>query len=257
MRRGAGRLPALLLALGGGLLVAAQPAVSAGRQLMTLWTIEEGAAPSDVRELRSGDYVMRQRLLPLGLAELTEGTATAGLPDVEQGSQLIELQGGDAAVFCDPVIRPKKLIGHAQLCLVDADRDSRFEGMFLTTSVTKGILTIQGKRPKSPRAIPPVAYRRVDPANFKADLFVGLQYRGNANLLGNHIFEVRYGSAERTGSLSKRIAHKKAEIHGSREFMGGRFTILDAFGETIRVRIDKPMPAQPFGVLQTTTYRFY
>jgi hypothetical protein len=237
-------------------LALSSPAMAAERSLMTVWMIDDRAAVPETRDLRSGDFVFKQRLLPAGLARIAVGAASPGPSGLADGRQLIELQS-DVPVFCDPVIGPKKLIGHGQTCLIDADRDGRFEGMFLTSSVTKGILTIQGKRPKTAKAIAPVAYRRLDPTEFEEDLFVGLQYRGNANLFGNEVFEIKYGSAERTGSLTKRLLHKKANIPGSTDFLGGRFTILESTPQGIRVRIDKPMPRQPFGVIQTTTYHFY
>jgi len=246
-----------LHALIAALFVLSSPAVAADRFFMTVWMIDDRDPLPGTRELRPGDFVFKQRLLPAGLAQLAPGVSSQGIPGLEDGTQLVELQSRDALVFCDPVIRPKKLVGHAQTCLVDADRDGRFEGLFLTSSVTKGILTIQGKRPKTAKAIAPIAYRRLDPTEFNEDLFVGLQYRGNANLVGNHVFEIRFGSAEEMGSLTRRLLHKKGDIPGSKEVMGGRFTILGSTPQGIDVRLDRPFPRQPFGVVQTTTYRVY
>jgi hypothetical protein len=237
--------------------VQGSPAGASGRGLSTIWTIDPAPAPADAFEAAPGDYIIKQRLLPLGLVELGAVTAeTASATGLSEGQQLVEVKS-DAPVFCDPAIRSKKLIGHAQPCLVDADSDGRFEGLFLTSSVTKGILTFQGDRPKQARPIPAVPYRRLDPGAFKQNLFLGLQYRGNANVFGNHIFEIRFGSEEESGSLTRRLLHKKSEIPGAHDFMGGRFTILEATPRGIRVRIDRPMPSQPFAVVQTTTYRIY
>jgi hypothetical protein len=235
------------------LLVCASPAAAADRNLVTMWMVGESLVSAETRLVKRGDFILQHRLLPMGLVELT----SAGAEDLLPGKQLVEIRAGDAAVFCDPAIKGQKLIGHAQPCLVDADRDGTFEGMFLTTSVTKGMLTIQGKRPKDPRPIAPIAYRRVDPTAFKEALFVGLQYRGNANPVGNHVFEVNYGTAEKMGSLSSRITRKGDPLPAPVQFMGAQFTILSGAAEGIRVQIDRPLPSQPFGVLQTTTYRFY
>jgi hypothetical protein len=228
---------------------------AAQRGMMTVWNVEKGEARPEPFQVGPNDYVFRQRLLPMGLAELTG--APPGLESLTAGKQLIELQGGGAAIFCDPVVRPKKLLGHAQLCLVDGDRDGRFEAYFQAGSVTKGILTIQGSRPKRPTALEPVPYRRIDPKLFDLPLVLGVQYRGNANLFGNFVFEIRYGSEGQMGSLTKRILHKKANVPGSTAILGGRFTILEAGSGGIKVRIDTPLPSQPFGVLQTTTYHIY
>ena len=252
-----GSTAARKLAIAAAFVVAPASAMAADRTVTTLWMIEDRGAAGETREVRRGDFVFKQRLLPTGLAELEMDPASPQVAGLADGMQLVELQSREGLVFCDPVIRPQKLIGHGQRCLVDGDRDGRFEGLFLTTSVTKGILTIQGKRPKAPRAVGPIAYRRVDPTEFKTELFVALEYRGNANPLGNHVFEINFGSAERTGSLTGRLIHKKGDIPGSKEVMGGRFTILETTPDGLRVRIDKPLPSQPFGVIQTTTYRIY
>jgi hypothetical protein len=238
------------------LVALSSPAVAADRTVFTIWMIDDREAALETRDVRRLDFVIKQRLLPAGLARLDVDGTSAGLAALTAGKQLIELQSSDALVFCDPVIRPQKLIGHGQTCLVDADKDGRFEGMFFTSSVTKGILTIQGKRPKTPRPIAPLAYRRIDPAEFGETLFVGLQYRGDANLFGNHVFEIKFGSADQTGSLTERVLYKKDQIP-PKEVLGGRFTILESIPDGIRVRVDKPFPRQPFAVLQTTTYRFY
>jgi hypothetical protein len=234
------------------LLLSSTSATAADRTLTTMWMIGESLLPAEAREVKRGEFVVKHRLLPMGLAELA-GSAEG----METGKQLVEIQSGDALVFCDPIIRSQKLVGHAQPCLVDADRDGRFEGLFHTTSVTKGMLTIQGKRPKTAKAIPPLAYRRLDPGAFAEKLFVGAQYRGSANLVGNHVFEVNYGSDEKMGSLSQRFTRKGDALPAQVDWMGGRFTLLGATAGGVRVRVEKPLPSQPFGVLQTTTYRIY
>jgi hypothetical protein len=234
------------------LLASASSASGAGRSLTTVWAVGDSLLSTDVREVGVGDYVLKHRLLPSGLAELV-----AGVEGLAPGQQLVEIGGGEALVFCDAEIRSKKLVGHAQPCLVDADRDGRFEGIFHTTSVTKGLLTIEGKRPKAAKPIAPAAYRRLDPAAFRQALFVGLEYRGSANLVGNHVFEVNYGSDERTGSLSRRLTRKGSKLDAPMEFMGGQFSILGTTANGIRVRLNRSIPPQPFGVLVTTTYRIY
>ena len=237
-------------------LACSAPSAAADRMLNTVWRVGESLVPAGEREVGRLDYALKHRLLPMGLAELTAGSADPG-QGLGAGTQLVEIQSAAALVFCDAGIRGQKLVGHAQPCLVDADRDGRFESLFWTTSVTKGMLTIQGKLPKKPKPIGPLPYRRLDPGQFKDALFVGLQYRGDANIFGNHVFEVKYGSDEKTGSLTERILHKKANIPGSTDFLGGRFTILSAGADAIRVRVDRPIPDQPFAVFQTTTYRIY
>ena len=234
-----------------------KPAEASDRRLMTEWTIaDEQSSPAE-RELTREDFVIKQRLMPTGVAQFMDQSAVSAIEPALATSQLVELKSNGAIVFCDPEIRGQKMLGHAQPCFVDADSDGRFESMFLTSSVTKGLLTVQGNRPKSPKAISPIAYRRIPIDDFKPQYFVGIQYRGNANISGNHIFEINYGSAGKMGSLTERFLIKKNEIPGIRTPFGGQFTLLSESAGGIRIRVDKPFPKQTFGIVQTTTYHIY
>jgi hypothetical protein len=236
---------------------AASPAMAADRELLTLWKVDVGTAEPTELEVGPGDFVIKQRLLPTGLVELGPEAGRAGIEGIAEGKQLVEVRSAGAAVYCDPVLRAQKLIGHAQPCFVDADFDGRFEGLFRTTSVTKGILTVQGQRPKTPKSIPPISYRQVDPATFGQKLFVGIEYGGGSVLGANYVFSVSYGSTQQTGSLTGEIVHKKEDVPGVQNAMGGRFTILAATPRGLRVRVDQPIPSDTFSVVQTTTYRIY
>lgn len=205
------------------------------------------------RKLTREDYVLKQRLLPTGLVALSGDANEAGLA---AGSQLIEIRSPGALVFCDPVARPQKLLGHAQPCLVDANSDGLLEGLFFTTSATKGILTIQGNRPRAPRAIVPVPYQRLDVNSFAKTLFLGLQYRGNANPAGNHVFQVNFGSDNSIGALTQRFVVEKALLPATRQPLGAQFALIEDSPTDIRVRVLKTIPVQPFAVVMTKTYTF-
>jgi hypothetical protein len=231
------------------------PASAEDRSLRNAWTILDDSALQGERILARGDYVFKQRLAPIGLAELgEEGVAVAGLAG---SSQLIEVQSPGAIVFCDPALRARKMLGHAQPCLVDSDRDGRFEGMFLTSSTTKGILMVQGNRPKVPKPIVPIAYRRLEVSAFALRLFVGVEYRGNSNPAGNHIFQVNYGSDGAMESLTERFAIGKVNLPATRTPFGGEFELLSESSQGIRIRVSRTIPAQPFGVVKTVTYTIY
>lgn len=229
------------------------------RSLNTVWMIEGSADIPKEMELKPRDYVFRQRLLPTAVAQtegVGEGAPIAGVTDK---TQLVEVKSLGVAVFCDPLVRAQKLIGHAQPCFVDADNDGRFEALFMTSSVTEGLLNIQGNRPKKPRAITPVTYKRLAADKFERQLFFGIQYRGNANVVSSHVFEYNFGDigAAEKDAITNRFVVKRDELPVKRDVMGGSFTILSESTDGIVVRIDKPLPSQPFGVFQTTTYRFY
>ncbi|MFK4792758.1 hypothetical protein [Sphingobium sp. ZW T5_29] len=230
------------------------PAWAGDRALHHVWTIQEDPTLRGERTLAREDYVLKQRLLPTGLAALSSDLQEFGLT---AGSQLVEVRSPGALVFCDPVPRAQKLVGHSQPCLVDADSDGRFEGLFLTSSVTKGILTVAGSRPKAPRAIGPIAYRRLEVVAFELQLFVGVQYRGNANAAGNHVFQINYGSDASIGSLTSRFVVGKATFPATRTAFGAQFDLLSQTPDGIQVRVSRTIPTQPFGVVKTTTYTIY
>jgi hypothetical protein len=235
-------------------VVLSAPAWAGDRSLQTLWMIQEDPSLLGERAVAREDYVLKQRLLPSGLVALASNVEEAGLV---AGSQLIEVRSQGAAVFCDPAPRAQKLLGHAQPCLVDANNDGRFEGLFLTTSVTKGILTIEGNRPKAARAITPIAYKRLEVTAFDLPLFVGVQYRGNANPAGNHVFQINYGGEASVGSLSERFVVGKANLPATRTLFGAEIGLLSGTPDGIKIRVIKTIPTQPFGVAKTTTYRIY
>jgi hypothetical protein len=230
------------------------PALAGDRSVQNVWTIQEDPSFLGERTLGREDYVLKQRLIPSGLAALASNVDEAGLV---VGSQLIEVRSRDTVVFCDPVLRAQKMLGHAQPCLVDADNDGRFEGLFFTTSATKGILTIEGNRPKTPRAIVPVPYKRLDVTAFNIPLFVGVQYRGNSNPVGNHVFQINYGSDASVGSLTERFVVGKANLPATRMPFGAEFSLLSGTSEGIQVRVIKAIPTQPFTIMKTTSYRIY
>ena len=239
------------------LVLAGAPVDASDRNLATVWTIADDLSLPVERDLLREDFVIKQRLMPTGVAQFVDQGAASAIDPALASAQLVELKSTGVVVFCDPEIRGQKAIGHAQPCFVDTDSDGRFESMFFTSSVTKGLLTVQGNRPKNSKPILPIAYRQTPIEDFKPQYFVGIQYRGNANIFGNHIFEINYGSKEKMGSLTERFLVKKNEIPAMRTPFGGKFTLLSEFAGGIRIRVDKPFPKQHFGIVQTTTYRVY
>jgi hypothetical protein len=234
-------------------------AIAQDRTMKTIWTIEASTSTPTAQKLKPRDYIFRQRLLPTAIAQIDGIALGVSIEGVTNETQLVEIQSAGAAVFCDPVVRAQKLIGHAQPCFIDGDNDGRFEGLFMTTSVTEGLLNIQGNRPKKPRAILPVTYKKLASDQFKRQLFFGIQYRGNANVLSNHVFEYNFGDLNTVekDSITNRFIVKRNELPMKMDIMGGSFTLMSESADGIVVRIDKTLPSQPFGVLQTTTYRFY
>lgn len=240
-------------------LVSAQGAIaSQPRAMRTEWIIQPTVPPSGELVLSAGEWVLKQRLLPIGLSEIPDGLMIpqAGI-NVPADRQLVEITSPDVVIFCEANIAPQKLIGHAQLCLVDYDKDGAFEGFFRTTSITKGLLNIQGNRPKSAKAIPPTRYKRVDPASMRDEFFVAIERRNFFNLLDLEPFSITFGRTGDLDRLTTGISVKSNEMPKELNFLGSSFTAIAEKDGKLRVNVLKSMPKQPFDVIEIKTYNFY
>jgi hypothetical protein len=240
---------------GAWLLFSATAASAESRAMHTIWMIQPAPAPTEERALASGEFVLKQRLLPSGLAEIEPAAGESAAADLPAGAQLIEVQTSGAKVFCSARVAKQKLIGHAQICLVDSDMDNRFEGMFRTSSATKGLVTISGSRPKRPKAIQPIPYRMVDPSQMEEEFYVAIERRNYFNIYSSESFMIAFGREGEWDRITAPIQFRSAELPKELTVLGARFTALSEAGGKMIVRVDAPMPPQPFGVLKTTTYR--
>jgi hypothetical protein len=235
-------------------LLGASPAFADPRDMATLYFIQAGAVPSGEREIASRDYVIKQRLLPSGLAELVEPTTLKSGVSLPAGTQLLEVQTASAVVYCAERT-VFSFVGSAQICLIDSDHDGRFESWFTARSATNGIITISGQFPKRPKLLTSTtAYRAVEPSQFKSDLFVAIQWRDYITLSAVESFLVVFGREGETSALSAPHSVKSAELPREVAVMGSRFTALSKTAGKLRVRVDAAMPHQPFSVNVTTSY---
>lgn len=249
--------PGVLPTLAAGLALAAgTPATAQDRTMSSVWLIQPTPAPEGERDLAGGEFVLKQRLLPTGLAELP-ASLSLGKETLPAGSQLIEVTTDGARVYCQPRIAKKKLLGHAQLCLVDSDSDGRFDGQFHTTSETKGLLTIGGNRPKSPKAIAPTAYAQVDPATMRDEYFVAIERRNFFNIYSLESFMIAFGRDGELDRITAPVNFKSTDMPKDVEILGARFTALSEVAGKMKIRVRAAMPKQPFGVVKTTSYSFY
>ena len=245
------RIAALAIAV-----LAASTAQAQSRSMQTIWMIQPGAGLEGERDLAAGDFVVKQRLLPMGLSELESDVVVKGVT-LTAGTQLVEVQSPGAKVYCPATVAKQKLIGMAQLCLVDGDRDGRFEGWFKTQSQTKGLLTIGGSRPKTPTAIAPVAYREIEPVKMKDEYFVAIERRNYFNIYSRESFMIVFGRDGEVDRLTSPISFTSSEMPKDLTVLGARFTAISEADGKMRVKILSGMPVQPFGVIKTTTYSFH
>jgi hypothetical protein len=231
---------------------------SSDREMSVVWNIQPSPASSGERRISGEGWILKQRLVPTGLAELRGSIPVSAFGvELPTGTQFIEVSTKGATVFCEPRIRPQKLIGHAQICLTDYDQDGAFEGFFKTSSETKGLLSLQGNRPKTPMAMTPIAYERLDPAKMSDEFFVAIERNNGVNLYGNETFAIAFGIEGQVERLTARITIKEAEMPREVRVLGAMFTAISKASGNLQVKVVQTMPLQPFSVIKTKQYHFY
>lgn len=235
------------------------------RSYTAIWVILPDADPAP-REMsvKGGELILKQRAVPLGLARLDAPVADPkGKFELAAGTELFALQS-DVPIYCvtgrrAPSGVSKWLLGgkNTQLCLVDADADGRLEGSFVALSPVAGLPTLTGKRPKqADPLVAPAAYRRADPRSITTPYWVGIEYQGKPLLYNRRNFAVSFGNGDDKGSLTDWV-YTGAEFPASKSLLRAQWTVLALEGDRLKVRIDQSMPAQPFGIMHSVTYRFY
>jgi hypothetical protein len=246
-------LSAVLIAFGSAGVSAQEPS----RDLQTIYRIQAAPAPEGERELASKEWVIKQPLLPDGLSELVEPVALKpDKPPIAAGTRMLAVQSQIGEVRCITDIR--KIPHVMPPCLVDTDRDGSFDAWFSSrTNAYDALIMIEGRAPKKLTSLAkPVPYRNIDPALHEPALFVGVQRRNYFNIYGNESFMIVYGSEQKQGEITMPVTVKSAAMPKELEVLGARFTAISETAGRLKVRVDAPMPPQPFGITTTTSYMF-
>lgn len=240
--------------------------VQAQSPFSLVWAVQpaEGRYPLE-RDVADGEVVLRQKLLPLGLAVLG---ADVALPRgsrlvARRGAQLVRVGGPAGRIHCaletertdrKGVVVPNKT--GTTLCLLDGDGDGRFEGAFEGTGSVTGVI-VDALPPKQPVVVD-VAYEKRPVEEFVGDYWVGVRYEQYFNVYGNRMLFTDFGGRGAQESLTAFDTFKSKGIFPREvEALGAKLTILSAAPKGVRVRIDRALPPQPFSVVRTTTYRIY
>lgn len=235
------------------------------QSLLTLWQVVP--APADAlgeRMVADGDMVLRQALLPTGLAVLDDAVQDTGREklSIAAGTQLVQASTGTGKAYCALATERADKSGArvenkrgTTLCLLDADGNGRFEGMFDTTGGV-GLLMVQTEVPKAPRPCD-IGYTVRPAAEVKGDFWVGIRYEQYFNIYGNRMFFTDFGGRGEKSSLTDFDKFKSAgPFPITKEAMGAKLTVLAAEPKGSRIRIDAAMPAQPFAIISYTTTTF-
>lgn len=249
-------------AAAAGLLVPAAPAAAQSRNLQSIWMIEPAPPPPGVRHLASKEIVLKQRLLPTALAELARPTSESETgATLAEGTQLIEVTNGAGALFCEGDLQGsrqggKLAGGRAQLCFLDSDGDRRFESWFRSWSSTPALVMISGRMPKALKPLAaPLGYRLVDPTTSRIGAFVAIERRNFFNIYNRESFQIVFGSGDMDKRITAPVQFKSEEMPKEIHILGARFTALSEADGKMAIEVHSAMPAQPFGVVQTVTWR--
>ena len=213
-----------------------------------------------------GEVFMASRLLPPSAARLVADLKdNKGKLVFAAGTELFGLKIAGQRIYCsveqrNPSLMPSMLFGSrgfGHTCLIDSNSDGAFEGQFTAKGQIKGLPNFMDRVPKKPKPVSALRYVEMDPAAMQTVFFVGVEYRANNNLVGNEIFDLVYGTAEKKGKLTQRMSIKGKTVPASLEVMGGRFTLQGSANDVALIRVDRPFPAQSFGVQQTVTFNYY
>lgn len=236
----------------------AAPTAAQDRSMASIWIVEPGPVPAGELTLAGGENVLKQRLLPTGLVELRQTSPQLGAAALPAGTQLVEVQSPGSKIYCVPTVSKQKLIGASfQPCLIDSDAEGDFDGWFNALSQTKGLLTVAGNRPRKPKLIADTAYSVVDPATLRAACFVAIERRNFFNIYSLESFMIAFGCGDATDRITAPVNFKSAEMPKDVTILGAKFSALSETDGRMTITVHSTMPRQPFGVLKTTTYRFY
>jgi hypothetical protein len=246
-------LAAIPIAFGAAGVAAQEPS----RDLQTVYRIQAAPAPEGERELASKEWVVKQPLVPDGLSELVEPVALKpDKPPIPAGTRMLAVQSQMGEVRCITDIR--KIPHVMPPCLIDTDRDGKFDAWFSSgANAFAALIMVEGRIPKklTPLATP-VPYRDIDPTLHEPALFVGIQRRNYFNIFGNESFMIVYGSEQKQGEITTPVVVKSAAMPKELEVLGARFTAISETAGRLKVRVDTSMPPQPFGITTTTSYMF-
>jgi hypothetical protein len=245
----------------GVVLGAASPGAAKEERVgfVTLWLVEPAPVPAGELNVAPGTLLIKQRLLPLGLAVLDDGYDAAKPEDsIAAGSQLIRMRSpSDKPIYC--ALRTKSNLLSEMLstlptktmrCFVDDDKDGRFDRDVKASSSIESLPHPSGLLPKDPAPTIALRYSTRDISQFSENYYVGVKYNGQAMIGTLRRFTTVYGTEKRWGYFTgdNIFTKRDRDLPKTLEVLDSSFTVLGGDGKNVRIRVDRTMPAQPFGV---------
>lgn len=239
------------------------------REFQSVWLVQPSDAPLGPRTLEDSDFVYKQRLVPPTLVRVKADAVDPQSKKVivPSGSQLFGVLTSGPPIYCLAGVRDASVMkslliggGNRQVCLVDSDRDGALDGHFGVGNAIKGLPNISGKRPKKLKPLAPAAFETLAPEAIAIPYFVGVKYEGIVGLaLKNKtpVFSVVFGTDESSEMLTGQIRPVEDSDPMLVKVLGAEFAVTERRDRTLSVDVRSAIPPQPFGVVQTVTYRTY
>jgi len=230
------------------------------------WTTEPEPTSSEVRVVRPGDVIAAARLTPSGLFVL-EGEAKADGLSLATGTPLILLDSNvpNAHIGCTYTFVPRGIaasimFGSKQkfFCLVDADRDGRFESFFSIASLKIGVPPMAGIVPDQRTTISPVAYREGDVAA-RTDyprLLIKYSHRDQITGIAYIGLCLANPTTKSQPCVDSYNGVRDSKVPKTVELAGASIDVIAKDGAALTIRVTKPMERAPFVGIETTRYGY-
>ncbi|MFS2110862.1 hypothetical protein ACCC88_14315 [Sphingomonas sp. Sphisp140] len=249
--------------LAGWLSLAGPAALVGSPSYHSLWFVEPSLATAEI-SVKRGEWVIKTRLLPPGLIELSEEVLDTekGVVIARKGDQLFKAMPGklrkptpeaDLGVYCTfhPQDVPAGLFGllgsrHVSYrCFVDSDRDGRLDGMAPGACTSRAFPIIEAKVPDNPVPIRGGAYRKLSPIEIKEGPMVGIMFDGIRGS-GLPSLQLHFGDGTPVPVFGSVASNGEK---GQRRIFGAKISTIDGNDDAARLRIDQGIPLQPFAMV--------
>ncbi|RXR28224.1 hypothetical protein [Sphingobium fluviale] len=223
-----------------------------------VWIVVAESAPADEFVVHPKEVVFKQRVLPTGAAQIqSDYEGIDGKNAAQSGAQLIELRAEGKAIFCSTDMGHdfeynNTWIGRKNRvrCFSDDDLDGDFDQSFWGYNSVKELPTLVGIIPDKLEQAVSIPYSRINPNDFKQKYFVAVFFTGKSFIRGNLEFDIRYGEDGRWGYFnSPKISPGQIKSYPDiMTIMGSIISAKRADESSVRVKVLRMMPAQPFGI---------
>jgi hypothetical protein len=187
------------------------------------------------------------RLVPGRLYALDDAVLDAkGATILPAGTELIA-PASSLTLGCTMSPSGLHMLNPRFFCLIDSDRDGRFDQLFNANTPMKILFTGSGQIPEKRTAITPVHFADRDPMTAKFQPRIYVQYGWFASFVGELVFQTCLRANERgPACLTQDAIVKSKTLPGEFESLGARFRVEAKEENRVQVRMLAPFAARPF-----------